>query len=289
MNIKKIIVALLSIILCLGLLSACTGTETSSLASTPAAGVLEEEPTVIVPEAELVQQNNNQPVGYQLEKPTAGEEIAVITVKDFGEIKLRFFSDEAPKTVYNFKKHVQNGYYDNVIFHRVMRNFMIQGGDPDGTGTGGESIWEEGAFADEFNANLINIDGSVAMANSGMNTNGSQFFINNTEGKTTNWDYYQQMFDLYKQSPEDFAAQYGKTVDMDKVTEEYKALYDANGGNPHLDGYYSTDSSGHTVFAQVFEGMDIVNEISSIEVDPKTYKPVKDCIIEKIEIVKFEA
>lgn len=73
-----------------------------------------------------------------------GEEIAVITVKGYGEIKVRFFPDEAPKAVENFTTHAKEGYYDGLTFHRVIADFMIQGGDPKGDGTGGESIWGEG-------------------------------------------------------------------------------------------------------------------------------------------------
>ena len=78
-----------------------------------------------------------------LEKPKKVETIAIIKVKDYGEIKLKFFKDEAPKAVENFLTHAKNGYYNGQIFHRVINEFMIQGGDPTGTGTGGESIWKE--------------------------------------------------------------------------------------------------------------------------------------------------
>ena len=77
------------------------------------------------------------------EKPKKGETIAIINVKNFGEIKLKFYKDEAPKAVENFLTHAKNGYYNGQIFHRVINDFMIQGGDPTGTGTGGESIWKE--------------------------------------------------------------------------------------------------------------------------------------------------
>ena len=78
-----------------------------------------------------------------LEKPKEGETIAIINVKNFGEIKLKFYKDEAPKAVENFLTHAKNGYYNGQIFHRVINDFMIQSGDPTGTGTGGESIWKE--------------------------------------------------------------------------------------------------------------------------------------------------
>lgn len=133
---------------------------------------------------------------------------------------------------------------------------MIQGGDPLGNGTGGESIWGEN-YDDEFHENLVNITGAVSCANSGANTNGSQFFINCTEPGKIDWDTYDQYYQVYKSAPEKFTSMYGGTLDMDKVTDAYKELYDTNGGNTHLDGAYSTAGTGHTVFAQVFDGMDV--------------------------------
>jgi peptidylprolyl isomerase len=94
-----------------------------------------------------------------------------------GNIEIQLFSDIAPKTVENFLTHAKDHYYDGTIFHRVIPNFMIQGGDPLGTGTGGESIWGK-SFADEFNPSVkFDKKGVLAMANRGPNTNGSQFFI----------------------------------------------------------------------------------------------------------------
>src|SRR3954454_7709438 len=89
-----------------------------------------------------------------------------------GEIKIELFDDDAPKTVENFKKLARDGFYDGVIFHRVIPDFMIQGGDPTGTGSGGPGY----KFEDEFNDHKVE-RGALAMANSGPNTNGSQFFI----------------------------------------------------------------------------------------------------------------
>jgi peptidyl-prolyl cis-trans isomerase B (cyclophilin B) len=89
-----------------------------------------------------------------------------------GTIGVEFFDEDAPKTVGNFVKLASDGFYDGVIFHRVIPDFMIQGGDPTGTGTGGPGY----QFEDEINPNLI-VRGALAMANAGPNTNGSQFFI----------------------------------------------------------------------------------------------------------------
>jgi len=94
-----------------------------------------------------------------------------------GDIELRLYPKVAPKAVENFVTHAKNGYYNGITFHRVIKGFMIQGGDPLGTGTGGESIWKKD-FADEF-AKGVAFDKPflLAMANRGPNTNGSQFFI----------------------------------------------------------------------------------------------------------------
>ena len=89
-----------------------------------------------------------------------------------GPITVEFFDEDAPKTVENFRKLAADGFYDGLIFHRVIRDFMIQGGDPQGTGTGGPGY----TFEDEFNDHKI-VRGTLAMANAGPNTNGSQFFI----------------------------------------------------------------------------------------------------------------
>src|SRR5881275_3147796 len=93
-----------------------------------------------------------------------------------GAIELELFADDAPKTVQNFEELARKGFYDGVIFHRVIPDFMIQGGDPTGTGTGGPGY----TFEDEFNQHRI-VRGALAMANAGPNTNGSQFFIVTTE------------------------------------------------------------------------------------------------------------
>ncbi len=93
-----------------------------------------------------------------------------------GAIELELFPEDAPKTVDNFVKLARDGFYDGVIFHRVIPDFMIQGGDPTGTGSGGPGY----SFEDEFNQHKVE-RGALAMANAGPNTNGSQFFIVTTE------------------------------------------------------------------------------------------------------------
>ena len=120
-----------------------------------------------------------------------------------GNIKIELRADMAPKAVENFVTHSKNGYYNGLIFHRVIKDFMIQGGDPTGTGAGGESIWG-GKFADEFAPNAVfDKAGILAMANSGPNTNASQFFITTVptywlNGRHTIFGYVKEGFDVVK-------------------------------------------------------------------------------------------
>lgn len=107
----------------------------------------------------------------------AMDEKIVVLETNQGSIEIKLMPDIAPKACENFTKLVEKGYYNGLIFHRVIKGFMIQGGDPTGTGMGGASIWGK-SFNDEFNPNTkFDSTGILAMANSGPNTNGSQFFI----------------------------------------------------------------------------------------------------------------
>ena len=216
-----------------------------------------------------VKTDNEHNVGYQLESPQIGDEIAVMKT-NMGDIKLRFVPEAAPKAVENFITHSKNGYYNGVIFHRVIENFMIQGGDPNGTGMGGKSIWGT-SFEDEFSDKLFNITGAVAMANSGKNTNGSQFFIN--QGGPDSFEGWDRL------------SNFG--INVSKITDDIKNLYIENGGNPYLDGAYSTSGKGHTVFAQVFEGMDVVDKIAAVQTN-QSNKPLEDVVIETIEVTNYQ-
>lgn len=189
----------------------------------------------------------------QLTDEVAENEALVDINTSMGTIKIKLFPEMAPKAVENFLTHAKDGYYDGVIFHRVIRDFMIQGGDPDGTGRGGESIYGEG-FEDEFSDRLYNFRGALSMANSGPKTNGSQFFI-------------VQLPELPEEGmpPAD-------------TPEAVKEEYAANGGTPWLDGK-------HTVFGHVVEGMDIIDAIAEVEVGQGD-RPVEDIIIESIDIIQ---
>lgn len=231
-----------------------------------------------------INNDSQKNVGYQLDMPEDGDETAIIKT-NMGDIKIRFFEDAAPKAVKNFIGLAQKGYYDGITFHRVIKDFMIQGGDPNGNGTGGESLYGK-PFEDEFSTKLFNIRGSVAMANSGKNTNGSQFFINQaTASSFSGWASLENAYKIYQRNPDLFNQTYGGTVDMSKITDEIKNLYEQNGGNPHLDGAFNTGGTGHTVFAQVFDGLDVVDKIASVDIEDS--KPKKDVIIENVKIIRY--
>jgi len=115
-------------------------------------------------------------VGLNFTVANANDPVVVLET-NIGKIELKLYPKVAPLAVENFTTHVKNGYYNGLIFHRIIKDFMIQGGDPTGTGRGGESIWKKD-FKDEFGANVVfDKPFLLAMANRGPTTNGSQFFI----------------------------------------------------------------------------------------------------------------
>lgn len=213
----------------------------------------------------------------QLDPPAQGEEIAVMHTS-MGDVKIKFFPEEAPKAVENFKTLAKEGYYDGITFHRVINDFMIQGGDPTGTGSGGESMYGE-YFEDEFSPNLYNFRGALSMANAGPNTNGSQFFI--VQAKTVTegyWDYIDEIVAEYGTENVLYNSQTGNMVKVN-YSDEARQIYNEIGGTPHLD--YC-----HTVFGQVFEGMEVVDAIASVAVDEND-KPADDVIIESITFENY--
>ncbi len=234
---------------------------------------------------------------YQFSEPEKGDTIAIIKTT-MGDIKVRFFEKEAPKAVENFITHAKNGYYDGVSFFRVIEDFMIQGGDPTNTGSGGESIWG-GNFEDEIVDYLSPYYGALCMANRGANTgtNGSQFFIVTSQDKDTS------MLEACNEQ-----AAKAERVDQAKV-DKYKEV----GGAMWLDAQigvlyesaYVYQGSTHTVFGQVLEGMEVAEAISKVSTYSKTEeqdasidepgqtkvrenKPREDVIITGIEITTYE-
>ena len=173
---------------------------------------------------------------------------------NLGDFTLELFPEVAPKTVENFVTHAKNGYYDGVIFHRVIEDFMIQGGDPTGTGMGGESIYGR-TFEAEFSREAFNLYGTLSMANAGPNTNGSQVFIVTA-----------------KQVPAQMLKQLKDGGWPEEIVEEYAKV----GGTPWLD-------HRHTVFGRVVEGMDVVLKIEGVERNAQD-RPLEDVVIESMDV-----
>src|SRR5690625_214311 len=185
----------------------------------------------------------------QLNNEVQENEVKAVIHTNHGDLTFILFKDIAPKTVESFTTHAKNGYYDGQIFHRVIKDFMIQGGDPTGTGMGGESIYGD-AFEDEFSAEVFNLYGALSMANAGPNTNGSQFFI------VTAPNVPAQMLGQLKEAG---------------FPEEIIEAYESKGGTPWLD-------HRHTVFGHVVNGMDVVLDIQAQETGAQD-KPVEDVVI----------
>ncbi len=203
----------------------------------------------------------------QFQMPEEGETIAVFDTS-MGVIKFRLFPDRAPKSVENFTTHIANGYYDGITFHRVISDFMIQGGDPTATGGGGESIWG-GTFEDEFDNGLYNFRGALSMANTGAaNSNSSQFFVVQSKDAGAGEN------DLIAAGMPAWAA----------------AVYQEVGGYPMGDHCLSgvTKYLGHTVFGQVIEGMEVVDAISAVEVNANN-APVEPVTINKAYLEQYSA
>ena len=194
--------------------------------------------------------------------PEIGEEICVITVKDYGDIKIKFFPEETEKGVENFKTLVKSGFYDELIFHRIIDGFMIQSGDPKGDGTGGVDAWGGDGFAQTISDRLIHTVGAVAYAiNPEDRLNQSQFYI--VTGAEADDDYFKALASRgYQFSP------------------YVKRIYNQFGGSAHLDG-------GYEIFGQVFDGLDVCLELQKVPTNSSD-KPKSSVVIEKAEIVEYD-
>lgn len=194
----------------------------------------------------------------QTAKPVAGDTVATMETS-MGTMVFKMLSDVAPKAVENFTTHADAGYYNDLIFHRIIKDFMIQGGDPQGTGMGGKSIWGN-SFEDEFDISARNFYGALSMANSGPNTNGSQFFIVQA-----------------KDVPEQMIEQMEGMADQGFPTEVVE-IYKEVGGTPWLD-------FKHTVFGHIVEGADVLEAIANVKCGYGD-KPTEDVVIKSIKISK---
>lgn len=192
----------------------------------------------------------------QFQTPAQDAPVAVMHTNQ-GDISLVLFPEKAPKACENFLTHAKDGYYDGVIFHRVIEGFMIQGGDPEGTGRGGQSIWGR-VFENEVSGDLRHFVGALSMANAGPNTNGSQFFI--VTGDKVDPSLLEQMEQL-------------------GWPQEIIKAYREKGGSPHLDG-------GYSVFGQVIAGQEVADAISKVETSAGD-KPKEDVVIQSIDVTTY--
>ena len=231
---------------------------------------------------------------------------AVIKLQDGGSIGLELYPDIAPISTENFLKLAREGFYNGVTFHRVVPGFVIQGGDPTGTGGGGESIY--GAkFEDECSRELHNFRGALSMANAGPNTNGSQFFIvQNSQAPTKDIDALavqvacyellndakrrvQEMQEALEDAPKiqayidevntklnNYQSQ-GLPAEVKEYAEEIAKKYAEVGGTFHLD-------FAHTVFGQVIDGMKVVDDIANVRTG-RGDRPLHDVTIDSIDIL----
>ena len=195
----------------------------------------------------------------QFSQPESGDTTAVITTSE-GVIKVLLFPEYAPKAAENFILLSQSGYYNNITFHRVIEDFMIQSGSPDGTPGGGKSIWGL-EFEDEFSDSLHHYNGALSMANHGADTNGSQFFFVTAPIGEISEETVQAMTDAGWR---------------EGIINAYKEA----GGYPSLDYNY-------TVFGQIYEGLNVAYKISRAKTGEND-RPEKDVIIESVEIITIE-
>lgn len=260
--IKKIIAG----ILCASLLfsfSAC-GTDTGNSSNSVALG---EDSSSIMSQADnsskADEKAEQSDAVLNFTEPVEGEQIAVFDIEGYGQIKIKLFPEQCPKGVENFEFLINSGYYDGITFHRIIKDFMIQGGDPTGTGSGGESKWRKG-FEQEINSGLRHFSGAVSYATASDKLNGSQFFI--VTGMTNiDEDHFTSLLQQYNK----------------EYPDSVKELYYEKGGYPFLDGDYE-------VFGQVIEGLDICFEISNIATDASD-KPTEDVVINYAKLEEYKA
>ncbi|WEG72653.1 peptidylprolyl isomerase [Vagococcus intermedius] len=257
---RQLLGGLTILTLTLALTTGCANLE--KLGITKKNDTTEETTTTDTTQSSEAKINLNSLVLPQLDKTIADNESAVKMVTSEGTMTIKLFPELAPKAVENFMTHAKEGYYNKTKFHRVIKDFMIQGGDPKGTGVGGESIWQE-EFAPEISNQLYHINGALAMARTNGDvsekTQGSQFYIVQNHQDTAD----------------------GLLIDdyPEKIIEAYR-----NGGTPFLDKEYS-------VFGQVIEGLDVIDKIANVEVEAdasggQPSKPKKDVTVKSIKIIK---
>ena len=309
---KKFALLLALLMLCLAV-TGCSGSEeaentqqpdTQEPTSQPAAE-MDAELTALVDQIANAETKFEEPELLQLQDAPKGNPTATLHTT-MGDITVVLYPEQAPKTVENFLGLAEKGYYDGVTFHRVINDFMIQGGDPTATGSGGESLWGKD-FEDEFNDQLHNFRGALSMANAGPGTNGSQFFIVQRDDLVTEADaqvcqqyiYGNSQLSLANSLLMDYAKTSSDPVELQTLIDAMNAkLMEINEGNipenqakrfenvveayKELGGTPTLDYK-HTVFGQVIEGMDVVDAIAAVETNDSD-KPTTDVVINSITL-----
>ncbi len=233
--------------------------------------------------------------------PKAGDLIASFEIENFGTIKAVLFPEAAPLGVENFQKLAESGYFKGLTIHRVIKDFMLQGGSLNGDGTGGEALVNGGEFGIETAQNARHFYGALCYANA-QGSNSTQFYIVNNKVPQDLGDFdlasYRKLVEEGKSyiklaEGNDAAVEYYRfqtqyyqnTVDwVEGATDEIKALYKEKGGTPFLDGNF-------TVFGQVYEGFDVIDSISAVELvdngEEQPSKPVQTITIKDVTVTEF--
>ena len=246
-------------------------------------------------------------------KLESGDTYAVISIKDYGDIKVKLYPELAPYSVYNFVELAKAGTYNGRNFHRILEDFMAQGGSANGEGSGGDSF-EGGSFRSEINTSLRHYYGAFCYASAAGDISDQFYIVNNKKPQTDIESTYVQYSNYYygqaqqyaeavkslDTSSPDYAMAYsyykiqfdfnmkgaeGEAAMYETVTDDVKKTYEEKGGVPFLDGAY-------TVFGQTVEGFDVLDKITAVEKvegsDGAVSKPKTDIIIDKVEIFTME-
>lgn len=233
--------------------------------------------------------------------PKAGDLIAEIEINGFGTIRAVLFPDAAPTGVENFKLLADAGFYDGLTIHRVVSDFMFQGGSLNGDGTGGDALVNGGSFGIETANNMRHFYGALCYANAA-GTNTTQFYIVNnnepTDISAINLDDLQYVAEQFKlaaaasaNEPNSFAyynsqAEYYETIIkwLKNATDDIKSKYKEVGGTPTLDGNY-------TIFGQVYDGFDVIDSVSAVKVEDngmgEVSKPVQEITIASVKVYEY--
>lgn len=235
--------------------------------------------------------------------PKAGDLIATFEIENFGTIKAVLFPEAAPIGVDNFQKLAESGYFKGLTIHRVVKDFMLQGGSLNGDGTGGDALVEGGDFGIETAQNARHFYGALCYANA-QGRNSTQFYIVNSKIPQDLGDFNLDRYREIVEEGESYIAQakaigakdaeeyyrvqtqyYQNTIDwVEGATDKINSLYKEKGGTPFLDGNY-------TVFGQVYEGFDVIDSISAVEVQDngggEVSKPVQTITITNVTVTKF--